>query len=91
MIQKRLYRSRRDRIIAGVFGGLGEYFNIDPVLLRVGWIVLFVVTGFIPGIIIYVLVLLVVPLEPEHIGPKVYTMPGSQSESSNQAKSSDDW
>ena len=82
MITKRLYRSRTDRIFAGVFGGLGEYFNLDPVLLRVIWIVLFVVTGFIPGIIIYLLVLFIMPSEAPRVGSRVYDMPGSRSTNS---------
>jgi phage shock protein PspC (stress-responsive transcriptional regulator) len=61
---KRLYRSREDRIVAGVFGGLGEYFDIDPVLLRLVFIVIFVVTGFIPGVLIYLLVIFIMPAAP---------------------------
>lgn len=63
-IRKRLYRSRDDRIIAGVFGGLGEYFDIDPVILRLAYIVLLVVTAFVPGVIIYILAIFVMPLSP---------------------------
>jgi len=42
---KRLYRSRTDRKIAGVLGGLGEYLNADPTVLRVLFLVLALVTG----------------------------------------------
>lgn len=42
---KKLKRSKSDRIIAGVCGGVGEYFNIDPVVVRIVWVLL----SFMPG------------------------------------------
>ncbi len=59
---KRLYRSRTDRNFKGVCGGLAEYFGLDPILIRV----LFVVSLFLGGIglITYVLLWLFVPEEP---------------------------
>ena len=60
-MEKKLYRSRTNRIFAGVFGGLGEYFDIDPVLLRVIWLFVVVFTGFVPGIIVYIFATFVVP------------------------------
>jgi phage shock protein C len=62
---RRLYRSRQHRILAGVAGGLGVYFNIDPVLARLALTVgLLVSTGpFAP--LAYVLLILIIPLEPE--------------------------
>lgn len=66
---KRLYRSRTDRILAGIFGGLGQYFEVDSVLLRLVWLVLFVVTGFFPGAIIYLVAIFVIPLEAEAHAP----------------------
>ncbi len=58
---KRLYKSRTNRIFSGIIGGLGEYFDIDPVILRVLWLLIVVFTGFIPGLIAYIFVVLVVP------------------------------
>jgi len=58
---KRLYRSKKNRVLAGVIGGLGEYFNIDPVLLRLLWVLVVVFTGFFPGIIAYIIALVIVP------------------------------
>jgi phage shock protein C len=57
----RLYRSRSQKMIAGVSGGLGEYFDVDPVLIRL----LFVVTAFISGvgILAYLVLWIVVPFE----------------------------
>ena len=60
---KKLYRSRENRMIGGVCGGLGEYFDIDPTLVRV----LFILGAFlgIPGalVLIYLIMLIVVPQE----------------------------
>lgn len=60
---KKLYRSKENRIIAGVCGGLGEYFNVDPVLVRVAFILLAFVHGF--GILLYIVLMIILPLEPE--------------------------
>lgn len=58
---KKLYKSRENRVIWGVIGGIGEYFEVDPVILRVGWIFLFFATGIVPGIIAYILAALIIP------------------------------
>lgn len=63
MKSKKLYRSRKNKILAGVFGGLGEYFDIDPTLLRLVWIFITVFTGFLPGIIGYILAAVIIPQE----------------------------
>lgn len=60
---KRLYRSGRDRVLAGVAGGLGEYFDIDPVWFRIGFVVLALGGG--SGVLIYLLMWLVIPRAPE--------------------------
>ncbi len=61
---KRLYKSRDNRVLAGILGGLGEYFNVDPVLLRLGYIFMVAFTAFVPGIIAYVVAVFVVPEKP---------------------------
>ena len=61
---KHLYRSNTDKVFAGICGGLGEYWNIDPVIFRFLWVLLTVFTGFVPGIIAYVLVIFIVPTKP---------------------------
>lgn len=58
---RRLYRSRQDRMLAGVCGGLGHYFNVDPVIVRLIFLVL-LLTG--PGILAYLVLVLVVPERP---------------------------
>lgn len=59
---KKLYRSRKNRIIGGICGGLGEYFNIDPTIIRV----VLVIASFLPGpsVIFYLLAWIIIPLEP---------------------------
>jgi len=59
---KRLYRSRDERVIWGICGGLGKYFGVDPVLIRVIWVVTVIFAGW--SILAYLILRLVVPLEP---------------------------
>ena len=66
---KKLYRSRKNRIFLGILGGLGAYFNTDPVLYRLIFVVLFVATGLVPFGLAYLLAYFVVPLEPENNPP----------------------
>lgn len=56
---KRLYRSATNKIIGGVCGGLGEYFDVDPVLVRVITVLLFLATGF--GILAYIIAWIIIP------------------------------
>ncbi len=62
-MQKRLFRSRTDRMIAGVCGGIAEYFNIDPVIVRVIFVIL-LLPGGLPGFIPYVILWVIVPEAP---------------------------
>lgn len=57
---KQLYRSTTNKKIAGVCGGIGEYFNIDPTLVRIGFVLLALPGGF-PGVIPYIILWIVVP------------------------------
>jgi phage shock protein C len=63
-MHKKLYRSREHRVISGVLGGLGEYFNIDPVILRLLYVLITVATGGVPGVIAYLIAIFVVPEAP---------------------------
>ena len=60
---RRLYRSRSDRKLAGVCGGLAQFFNLDPTLIRVLFVVLAVLGG--SGILIYLAMWIMVPKEPQ--------------------------
>lgn len=59
---KRLYRSAKERILGGVCGGIGEYLNVDPTIIRVIWI-LFGLSGF--GILAYLIAWLIIPKNPD--------------------------
>ncbi|MDK2917009.1 MAG: hypothetical protein PWR25_1566 [Euryarchaeota archaeon] len=61
IMAKRLYRSTTDRWVAGICGGIGEYLEIDPNVIRAIWVIVTVLTGFLPGIIIYILLWLILP------------------------------
>ena len=65
MEAKKLYRSRIDRMVGGVCGGLGKYFGVDATLIRLIAVLLMVLTGIIPGVIAYLIMMVIVPLEPE--------------------------
>lgn len=62
-MKKRLYRSRKDKMIAGVCGGLADYFNIDPVIPRIIFFLL-LLPGGLPGFIPYVILWIIVPYAP---------------------------
>lgn len=61
-MQKKLYRSKSDRMVAGVCGGLAEYFNIDPVIVRIIAFIL-LLPGGLPGLLPYIVLWIVVPEE----------------------------
>ena len=61
-MDKRLYRSRSDRKIAGVCGGIAEHFGWDPTLVRLGWLLLTLMGG--SGVLIYLILWLVMPESP---------------------------
>lgn len=60
LLEKRLRKSR-DKKIAGVCGGVADYFGIDPTLVRVAWALLTILTVGFPGLLIYVILALVMP------------------------------
>lgn len=58
----RLYRSRTNRVIAGIAGGLGEYFQVDPVIVRLLWVLLGFAGGH--GVLLYIIAWILIPEEP---------------------------
>ena len=62
-MSKRLYRSKRDSVIAGVCGGLGEYFDIDPVIIRVIAVILIFAQGI--GLLAYLIAWIIIPQRKE--------------------------
>lgn len=63
---KRLYRSRQERNLAGILGGMGLYLGVDPVFIRVVAIFVMIVTGVLPFLIAYGIAYFIIPMEPEH-------------------------
>ncbi len=63
--KRKLYRSKNDKILAGIFGGLGEYFDIDSNLLRLIGLLFFIFTGFVPFLIIYFISMFIIPSNRE--------------------------
>jgi phage shock protein C len=62
MQTKRLYRSRQERMLGGVCGGLAEYLGLDPTVVRLVFLLLFFLGG--QGLLIYLIMWLIVPEEP---------------------------
>lgn len=60
-MEKRLYRPSDNRVLAGVCAGFAEYFALDPVLVRLGWILLAILGG--PGLALYIIAWAVMPDE----------------------------
>ena len=59
---KRLFRSRTTKTLGGVCGGIGDYYNTDPVLIRVIWVLFTLLFGV--GVAFYILLWFIIPLEP---------------------------
>jgi phage shock protein C len=68
-MEKRLYRSSKDRVLWGICGGLGKYFNIDPVIVRVIFVISIFFGGL--GIIAYIVMAIVVPNEDSKAGKDI--------------------
>ena len=59
---KKLYRSNTDKKLAGVCGGIAEYFNIDPTLVRLGWVLFSLLGG--SGLLAYIIAAIIMPERP---------------------------
>ena len=62
MNEKKLYKSNTDKKIAGVCGGIAEYFNIDSTLVRLGWVVFSLLGG--SGLLAYIIAAIIMPDRP---------------------------
>lgn len=75
-MEKKLYRSRNDRKFSGVCGGFGNYLNIDPTVIRVLYAIISLFAGFfVPGLILYVILAVIIPEEPERWQQEWQTAP----------------
>lgn len=76
---RRLYRSRSDRMLGGVAGGLASYLQVDPVLTRLAFAALVLAAG--SGLLAYIIAWLVIPEEPEgETAPAAPALPASPAE-----------
>lgn len=64
-MNKRLYRSNDNCILCGVCGGIAEYFNTDPSLVRLGWVIFCAVGG--SGLLAYFIAALIIPRRPSDL------------------------
>ena len=64
---KKLYRSRDERMVWGICGGLGKHFDVDPTIIRIVWVLTVLLAGW--GILAYIILRFVIPLEPQEAAP----------------------
>jgi phage shock protein PspC (stress-responsive transcriptional regulator) len=64
-MRDRLYRSRDERVLFGVAGGVADWLDIDPALVRIVFALLVLTAGF--GLLLYIVMAIVIPQEPEHV------------------------
>ncbi|MFH0735977.1 MAG: PspC domain-containing protein [bacterium] len=67
-MREKLYRSTKQKVIGGVAGGLGEYLNLDPVLIRIVFVLLAIFNG--AGIIVYLIMWVIIPVDKD-VRPEV--------------------
>jgi phage shock protein C len=65
MSAKRLYRSGKDKVLGGVCGGIAEYLDVDPVIIRLIWIFLSLIS-LGAGILVYLIAWIIIPMNPKH-------------------------
>jgi phage shock protein C len=75
---KKMYRSRSERMIAGVCGGMGKYLNLDATVIRLLFVLLSIFTGVVPGLILYLILMFVIPEEPLETPPASPETPESE-------------
>lgn len=81
-MNKKLYRSRKDKMIGGVAGGLGDYFEVDPTLIRILFVVATVLGG--SGVLAYIILWIVIPEELINPNPSMNTESTEQNPGENQ-------
>lgn len=70
---KNLYRSEDNKVFYGIMGGLGEYYSVDPVLLRAGYVAVTVITGLFPGALAYFICKFIIPKKPKYTASEAKT------------------
>ena len=67
--RKRLYRSKREKVVAGVCGGIADYLELDPVVVRLLWVISVLFFGF--GILLYIAAAIIIPENPNQVATKI--------------------
>lgn len=80
---RKLFRSRKQRILGGVCGGLGDYFGVDPTLIRLAWVIFCLVWG--AGLIFYLIAWIVIPPAPDYVDVQPVP-PGAPSTAATQGR-----
>jgi phage shock protein C len=62
IMDKKLMRSR-NKMIAGVCAGIAEYFDVDPTIIRVAYVLLSIISAGFPGILVYIILMLIMPVD----------------------------
>ncbi len=60
-MEKRLYKSQTNKMLGGVLGGIGEFFDVDPTLVRIGYVCLSVFSACFPGLLLYIIMYFIMP------------------------------
>lgn len=68
-MHRRLTKSNSNRIVAGVLGGIAEYWHLKPNVVRVVYLVLTALTSFVPGVVIYLMLAVLIPDDPNKNDP----------------------
>jgi len=72
---KKLYKNEHDEVLTGMIGGIGEYFDVDPTVLRIAFVVLVLITGVFPGVIAYIIAYFIIPEKPHAVSTLVTPPP----------------
>jgi phage shock protein PspC (stress-responsive transcriptional regulator) len=88
-MSKRLYRSRLDSKFGGVCGGLGEYFDVDPTIVRIVAVILFLASGI--GLLAYIIAWIVIPREPLELMMSKASLDGQGIRQSEDQTSKSSW
>ena len=68
-MNKKLYKSRVNQMLSGVCGGIGEYFNTDPTLIRLLWVLVTIMSLGFGGLIAYIICAIIIPENPNYNNP----------------------
>ncbi len=61
---KKLYKSRENKVFFGIMGGIGEYVDVDPIILRLALLLIILITAIVPGVLFYIIAGMIVPKKP---------------------------